>query len=192
MGTISPPSILSYSEWDASNAFWIAGDAAFHRGWSDYFERHPPSEPFKQNAGVTSVPAGKVARVDALGGWALGVSKFSGHRAEAIKLVEFLTRREAQLEERYANAAPAWNLQFYELPLMLAKKYPWSARANEQLGGHIVSRPSNVAGPKYEEVSRAYAEAVHSVLARQTTAPEAAASLEKELVRITGFPAVHK
>ena len=192
VGTIASPSVLSYSEWDASNAFWIAGDAAFHRGWADYFQRHPPNEPFKQDAGVTSVPAGKVARVDALGGWALGVSRFSAHPAEAIKLVEFLTKREAELEEQQAHAAPPWKLQFYELPLMLARKYPWSARADEQLGGHIVSRPSNVSGSKYEEVSRAYAEAVHSVLARQTTAPAAAASLEKELVRITRFPAVHK
>ena len=38
---ISPPSIPSYTEWDASNAFWIAGNAAFTRGWADYFQRHP-------------------------------------------------------------------------------------------------------------------------------------------------------
>ena len=50
-----------------------------------------------------------------------------------------------------------------------------------------MARPSTVAGEKYEEVSRAYIEAVHSVLLGQSKAPEAAASLEQELVRITGF-----
>jgi trehalose/maltose transport system substrate-binding protein len=51
----------------------------------------------------------------------------------------------------------------------------------------VVSRPSSVTGQKYEEVARAYIRAVHSVLTGKTTAPEAAAGLEKELVGITGF-----
>ena len=29
VGWISPPSVPSYTEWDASNSFWISGDAAF-------------------------------------------------------------------------------------------------------------------------------------------------------------------
>ena len=51
----------------------------------------------------------------------------------------------------------------------------------------VVARPSTVAGERYEEVSRAYIQAVRSVLLGQSRAPEAAASLEQELVRITGF-----
>jgi trehalose/maltose transport system substrate-binding protein len=50
-----------------------------------------------------------------------------------------------------------------------------------------VSRPSNVTGKKYQDVSDAYMQAVHSVLTREKSAPEAAAALENELVRITGF-----
>jgi trehalose/maltose transport system substrate-binding protein len=37
-------------------------------------------------------------------------------------------------------------------------------------------------------VARAYIAAVHSVLTGEKPAPEAAAALEKELARITGFP----
>jgi hypothetical protein len=51
----------------------------------------------------------------------------------------------------------------------------------------IVSRPSNVTGKKYQDVSDAYMQAVHSVLTREKKAPEAAAALENELVHITGF-----
>jgi hypothetical protein len=43
-------------------------------------------------------------------------------------------------------------------------------------------------GNKYEDVSRAYAGAVHSVLMGEKSAPEAAAELETELEHITGFP----
>jgi trehalose/maltose transport system substrate-binding protein len=51
-----------------------------------------------------------------------------------------------------------------------------------------VSRPSAVVGRNYEEVSRAYAGAVHSVLTGKKSAPAAAAELEAELGHITGFP----
>jgi trehalose/maltose transport system substrate-binding protein len=187
VGWISPPGVLSYTEWDASNAFWIADNAAFLRGWSDYFQRHPPSEPFRVDAGVTSVPAGKTARVSSLGGYALAISSSSVHRSDAIRFVEFLAKREAQVEAGYSNSKPQWQLQFYNLPVMLAKKYRWAPRASDQSGGAIVSRPSAVTGAHYDAVSRAYSEAVHSVLARQSSASEAATNLEKELVRITGF-----
>jgi trehalose/maltose transport system substrate-binding protein len=50
-----------------------------------------------------------------------------------------------------------------------------------------VSRPSAVSGKKYEDVTEAYIRAVHSVLTGENGAPEAAAALESELVRITGF-----
>jgi trehalose/maltose transport system substrate-binding protein len=51
----------------------------------------------------------------------------------------------------------------------------------------VVSRPSNVTGKKYQEVSDAYVQGVHSVLTGEKGASEAAATLEDELVRITGF-----
>jgi trehalose/maltose transport system substrate-binding protein len=51
----------------------------------------------------------------------------------------------------------------------------------------MVSRPSDVAGKKYEDVTDAYIHAVHSVLTGEQSAPEAAAALENELVRTTGF-----
>jgi hypothetical protein len=52
-----------------------------------------------------------------------------------------------------------------------------------------VNRPSSVVGNKYEEVSRVYISAVHSVLTGEKGAPEAAAELEKELVQLTGLKA---
>jgi hypothetical protein len=55
-----------------------------------------------------------------------------------------------------------------------------------QTGG-LVSRPSTVAGYSYEDVSDAYAKAVHSVLIGERGASVAAASLEKQLVARTGF-----
>ena len=50
-----------------------------------------------------------------------------------------------------------------------------------------MARPSIVAGQKYDEVSRAYIRAVHSVLTGEKIPSVVAAALEKELVEITGF-----
>ena len=55
--------------------------------------------------------------------------------------------------------------------------------------GSAVSRSSSVSGSHYPEVSEAYIRAVHSVLTRKQSAPEAAATLERELIRVTGFNA---
>ena len=53
----------------------------------------------------------------------------------------------------------------------------------------IVARPSVATGSTYKDVSKAYIDAVHSVLTGGRKAPEAAAELEKKLMEITGFRA---
>jgi hypothetical protein len=50
-------------------------------------------------------------------------------------------------------------------------------------------RPSTETGKNYPAVSRAYFEAVHSVLTGQSTAAKAAADLQEQLAHITGFEA---
>jgi trehalose/maltose transport system substrate-binding protein len=188
VGRISPPSVTSYQEWDASNAFWISGRAAFFRGWtSDYFLSNPPDKPFRNYAGVTSVPGGKAGRAGVLGGFGLGVSRFSTHRPEAIRLVEFLIKKEAELEATRSRSEPPKRPEPHELPVIL-KAYARPGRSGEK-GANVVARPSTVTGLKYDSVAQAYARAVHSVLAGTSKAPEAAAALEKELMQITGFQA---
>jgi hypothetical protein len=64
--------------------------------------------------------------------------------------------------------------------------YPQLGRLNQH-GGVVVARPSVVAGAKYEVVTRAYIEALHSVLTRKKEPSSAAADLETRLTEITGF-----
>lgn len=56
-----------------------------------------------------------------------------------------------------------------------------------QSKNELVLRPSSVAGQRYEQVSRAYISAVHSVLTGKQAAPQAAAELERQLIAITSF-----
>lgn len=187
IGWISPPNLTAYEELDSVNFFEDSGKAAFSLGWmSDYFLTNFAKSRIYPNMGVTSVPSGKMG-VGTLGGFGLGVSARSKHQREAIALVKFLLRKEAELEAASASAELPTGIALYRPPTVL-KAYSRSIPAGKPSGDGIVSRPSTVAGTNYEEVSRAYAAAVHSVLTEENRASEAAAELETELEHITGFP----
>jgi trehalose/maltose transport system substrate-binding protein len=186
VGSISPPSVVAYDKWDADNA-WKSGNAAFLRAWvSDYslIANHTPPD----NAtkfGVTSLPGGSAGRADTLGGNGLAVSRTSAHPREAIELIQFLRRKDALFMRASANSKEPKEQELHDLPEIL-NPYPQLAAARRR-PGLVVTRPSIVSGVKYEEVSRAYIRALHSVLTGEETPSAAAAALEKELIQITNF-----
>jgi len=185
VGWISPPSVVSYTATDAENKFWVSGEAAFLLSHAIVYEIFAQDKPFRDQAGVTSVPAGKSARVGTIGGYALGISRFSAHRAEAVKFIQFLLRKHADFVATHAEK-PGRKVEYFEVPPIMREIYPWWYKPGDSGGSEIVSRPSAVAGSNYEAVSKAYTHALHSVLTRESTAPAAAAALENELGRIVG------
>jgi trehalose/maltose transport system substrate-binding protein len=187
IGWISPPNVTAYQELDSVNHFENSGKAAFSLGWiSDYFLTNLAKPMIYGKMGLTSVPSGKVG-VGTLGGFGLGIPGRSKHQREAIALVKFLLHKEAELEAASRSAELPTGTVFYRLPTIL-NAYSRSIPASQAPGDGIVSRPSTVVGRNYEDVSRAYAAAVHSVLTGKKSAPDAAAELETELEHITGFP----
>jgi trehalose/maltose transport system substrate-binding protein len=135
---------------------------------------------------MTNVPAGKNAQVATLGGFGLGISRSSRNPAEALQLVRFLVHQEIKLEEARSGHESHNGPELYD-PTAISKTNRNSAGNGKQPMSGVVDRPSTVAGEKYEEVSRAYIQAVRSVLLGQSGAPEAAASLQQQLVRMTGL-----
>jgi trehalose/maltose transport system substrate-binding protein len=186
VGSISPPGVVGYKEWDALNT-WVAGDAAFMRNWPiAYVDSQAAASLVRNNFDVAPVPGGKAGHVGTLGGIGLAVSRFSVHPREALALVRYLCSRDAQVKHsRVLSEAPTLS-DLYDLPEVLGPNSRLTLLSQAFRTG-IVSRPSNVTGKKYQDVSDAYMQAVHSVLTREKKAPEAAAALENELVHITGF-----
>jgi trehalose/maltose transport system substrate-binding protein len=183
VGSISPPSVVSYTATDAENRFWVSGQAAFLLSHAIVYEIFAQDKPFRDQAGVTSVPAGKSARVATIGGYALGISRYSAHRTEAVKFIQFLLRKHAEFTANHPQK-PGRKVEYFEVPTVMREIYPWWYKAGESGGSEIVSRPSTVAGANYEAVSKAYTDALHSVLTGESTGPAAAATLENDLVRI--------
>ncbi len=182
VGWISPPSVLSYRDWDIINSFETRGNSAFVRMWtSDYFLSNPVDAPFFGRAGQTSLPGPGV-----LGGLGLAVSRSSAHQAEAIRLIQFLLDRERKLEEERARSKPPEHPVMTDLPAVL-KAYTHVGRTAGVQPGGAVARPSTVVGGNYERVSAAYFEAVYSVLTGKARAEDAGAKLEEELLQIPGL-----
>jgi trehalose/maltose transport system substrate-binding protein len=186
VGSISPPGIVGYREWDSLNV-WVAGDAAFMRNWpSAYVDSRVAGSPIRNKFDIALLPGGKAGRVGTLGGWGLAVSRFSAHPREAFELVRYLTRRDVQVKRSRVLSQPPTLPELYNLPEVLALN-PRFDLLSQAFRTGMVSRPSNVTGKKYQDVTDAYIQAVHSVLTGEKSAPEAAAALENELVHITGF-----
>jgi len=186
VGSISPPGVVGYREWDSLNV-WVAGDAAFMRNWpSAYADSQAAGSPVRNKFDVALLPGGKAGRLGTLGGWGLAISRFSAHPREALELVRYLTRRDVQVKRSRVLSQPPTLPELYNLPEVLELN-PRFGLLSQAFRTGIVLRPSNVTGKKYQEVTDAYIEAVHSVLTGEKSAPKAAAALQNELVHITGF-----
>ena len=188
VGSISPPAVVAYHELDSMDIFG-AGNAAFDRAWfgttitsGTRFYWHNFNRIVE--TGFTSLPGGPGGSVGTFGGSGLAVSRYSPHPEQAIEFVRFLVRAQTQLDEGRKGARPE---KFEIANLGSVSDGHSDPRKPPQHGIDLVSRPSAEAGARYQQVSAAYAAAVHAVLTGQKPAPEAATELEKQLVQITGF-----
>ena len=190
IGWISPPSVLSYQELDSINVF-DQGGAAFGRVWGGapitrnglFRQLHWRSSLAQSKTGYTSIPGTNIGSGATLGGSGLAISKYSPHRQEAVKFVKFLVQ--AQMHSALEQTAVGSALRMGDMSSAPGEKHALEEPVGSLL--HLVSRPSSETGAKYEQVTRAYIAEVHSVLAGEKSAARAAASLEKQLARITGF-----
>ena len=190
IGRISPPSVLASQELDSMNAF-DKGGAAFARVWggasitriSLFRQMHWRSSLAQSKTGYTSIPGGPTHPTGGtLGGSGLAVSANSSRRKEALELVRFLIRNQIRSNE----------LEDSTVADPRVPDGPAASEANRNPGmavqARVAIRPAAETGTRYEQVTRTYIVALHSVLTGEKSAREAAAALEKELVRTTGFP----
>jgi trehalose/maltose transport system substrate-binding protein len=188
IGWISPPGVVAYREHDSTLVF-DSGRAAFGRIWLltsmtrsgqarqiGSRDIAPPVVP----TGFARMPAGAGGSVGTLGGTGTAVSMHSAHRREAIALLRYQLHFLMKSSENDPGHDGSATIEFTGAPSIADP-----AGSNQQ--GGIVARPSIVTGGKYKQVSAAYIDAVYSVLTGKSAARDAAAELEKQLVKITGF-----
>ena len=189
VGTISPPGVILYKEWDAGN-LWQAGNAAFLRSWaSEYIADRGPTCPIRNRFNIAPLPNGAARTATVLGGSGFAVSRYSLHPREAAMLVRFLSGREEQVT-RCRNTTDAPTLSELYTEPDLAATNPQFPLVLQVFRNGIVSRPTQASGKMYPDVSRDYWEAVHAVLTRQKSAEQAAKDLQDTLDRMLSAPGV--
>ncbi len=180
VGTISPTGVLNYEEEEARGVFQNA-NALFMRNWPYAWSLLQKSDSLvKGKVGVAKLPGNPSAA--ALGGWQLGVSKYSKHTAIAADLVMYMTSAAVQktraIDGSFNPTLPA----LYKDKDVLA--------ANEFMGAlavvfaNSVARPTTATGLKYPQVSQSFWNAAHEVMSKRVTGEEAVAKLDSRLKQI--------
>jgi trehalose/maltose transport system substrate-binding protein len=180
VNSISPPGVVAYKEQDANNV-WQAGNAAFMRNWFYAYEFAEKEAPhLRGRIGVARLPGGGT-----LGGGAIAVSRYSPHVREAIDFIRYITSERRQRSEWLKRVSmPTIPALYRETPTQSLVE-PLAGIQRSHLAG-LILRPSTTTAARYDQVSRAYFLAVHSVLTRRQTAARALASLEQELRGMLG------
>jgi trehalose/maltose transport system substrate-binding protein len=161
---ITSRSVLNYSEEDARGAFQ-SGNAVFMRNW--------PYAWALLNDETTAV-AGKVAvmpippsadggkQSGVLGGWFLGVSRYSKHSAEAADLVRFISSKKQQKARAKYSYLPTYK-SLYQDPDILEVN-PFFKNLYDSLQ-NAVTRPSIQFGKNYPRASSNVYNCVNTMLA---------------------------
>jgi trehalose/maltose transport system substrate-binding protein len=163
---------------------WKSGEAAFMRNWPyAYLESMKVDSSIRNRIGVTVLPRGDGPdgrHADILGGFQLMVSKTSKNKSAAIEMVKFLTSPKIQrVNATTRGYAPTRPSLYYDSAVLKAN--PFFGTLRDVLLEGAVTRPSTVAGSRYDEISKAYFTAVRQILTGQKSAAPAVQELEKEL-----------
>jgi trehalose/maltose transport system substrate-binding protein len=142
--------------------------------------------PVKDKVGVTVLPKGGGAggrNAATLGGWNLGVSKFTKHPKEAAELALYLTGPEEQKRRAMEGGFHPTIQSLYEDPEVLEKR-PTFKELFETFK-NAVPRPSAQTKGKYNQASTEFWNAVHAVLTGQKKAQASFADLKSKLEQMS-------
>ena len=167
VGTISPAGVTGYEEEDGRNVFQ-GGNAMFMRNWPyAYAAGNADGSPIKGKFDVAPLPHEPGQKSGGtLGGWQLGVSRFSKSPDAAVELVRYLTSPEAQ-KFRAVHKALIPTIPSVQSDPDVVKALPFLAKTKDI---SLIARPSNTASGRYNEVSIAFFQGVSQVLQGQDPA----------------------
>lgn len=184
--TISPPGVTGFGE-EESRAVWQAGNAAFMRNWPYAYSLGQAEDSVISGLfDVTPLPAGEGSPAATLGGWQLGVSKYSENPEEAAALALFMANYDQQKLRAVEGSLNPTIQALYDDEEVLA--------ANPFFGDlydvfiNAVARPSTITAPQYADTSSLFFNAVHDVLTGETDGATAFEELELDLEDLLGFP----
>lgn len=175
---ISPPSTFTEMKEEETRAYFQAGDALFERNWPYAWALHQsPESEVRGKVGVAPMPAPPNGEsVSTLGGWHIGVSRFSDRKEEAKKLVAFITSYETQKRLLFRLGWNPGRRDLYSDAEVLEKAPHFNALKTV----FQKARPRPIF-PYYTQVSEIAQRHINRVLARKAAPAEALSEAEKDI-----------
>lgn len=180
IGTISPVGVLNYEEEEARGVFQNA-NALFMRNWPYAWSLLQKDDSLvKGKVGIAKLPGTPSAAT--LGGWHLGVSKYSKHAAIAADLVMYMTSAQVQKARAIGGSFnPTLPALYQDKDIITANDFMSSLA---DVFANSVARPTTATGLKYPQVSQSFYNAAHEVMSQRATGEEAVKKLESRLKQI--------
>lgn len=179
---ISPPNTYTEMREEKVRITFQSGRALFERNWPYAWKLHnSEGSPVKGKVGVTLLPRFEGGRhASCLGGWHVGISRFSDRKEEAFKLLKFITSKEVQ---RRLSLGLGWNPGRRDVYGEIAEENPHMdviRRACE----NAVPRPTSPYYLLFSEVLRRY---VNSALSGKMSPEEALRRAQEDVDRLGRF-----
>jgi len=173
---IAPPGVLNYMEEEARGVFQ-SGNAALMRNWPYALKlANAPDSPVRGKVGIAPLPRGDSPQdphASTLGGWSLGVSRYSRNIPAAVSLVMWLTRPEEQKRRSELLGQNPTIRSLYRDSSLL------------KIFDHAVPRPANVTRTQYNRVSSEFWDTAHRILSGEISPKGGLQSLKKRLIVIS-------
>ena len=179
--TISPQGVVTYTEDDARLPFQN-GNAAFMRNWPyAYALAQREDSTIQGRFGIAPLPHGEgQASVGTVGGWGLGVSRYSDTQEAAIEFVRYLTSPEVQRYRAVVGGYLPTNQAAAQDAVVRAANPPLLLQ--DQI--NLVARPSRSLAAQYNRGSTAIFQSINQILSGQDAA-QVLPRLEQQLQQLT-------
>jgi multiple sugar transport system substrate-binding protein len=181
---VSPPNMAEKAQdtirREMQQGRWIFG-TLFAYAWAHF--QNDPDSAVKGKIGVTTMPKFEGGRsASCLGGWQWTISAFSRNKAQAYKLLRYLSSPEvAKILAIQASNLPAFP-ELYKDPDIL-KANPWFADALPV----VLNARARPVHPRYPEIADVMRRGLNAVLARTKTPEQAAKEIVQGLKAIYGL-----
>lgn len=161
VGTISPKDVTSYGEEEARNIFQ-SGNAAFMRNWPyAYALASDKASPIVGKFDVSPLPAAEGQKpVGTVGGWQMGVSKYSRNPDGAIEFARWYCSPEMQTWNAVVRQSVP-TIPGVAMQADVLKADPFLGTVGDVMR---VTRPSSGLGENYNEGSTAIYQAINQIL----------------------------
>lgn len=179
IGVTTPRGVTSYQEGETHTAF-IDGNAAFMRNWPyAYSLAQAAGSKVAGKVGVAPLPHGSAGHsVATVGGWQLGVSKYSKHKGAAIEFVRYATSKAVEKFDTITNSNVP-TIPSLSKDKKFVKKYaPYLKPSTANVPR--VTRPSSILRGKYNEGSTHIYQAINRIL-NGTPAQDVLPGLQSQL-----------